>query len=183
MKAGYEEIIWYEFGKWWQIKQESYTKHPFTDVFKIGVLKIFVIFTGKHWCWSLFLVKLQAWGLQQRYFLVNITKFLRTAFFIEHLRWLLLIYSNQLKIFWEISASKFQGQHATQFSRYEGLCPATKTEIHCGFSNGILQKFRAASFKNNFGGLLLKRKQRRRRMCSDPCGFRFSLFPGELFIY
>ena len=90
---------------------------------------------------------------------MNITKFLRTAFFIEHLRWLLLIYSNQLKIFWEISASKFQGQHATQLSRYEGLCPATKTEIHCGFSNGILQNFRAASFKNNFGGLLLKRKQ------------------------
>ena len=28
--------------------------------FKIGVLKNFVIFTGKHLCWSLFLKKLQA---------------------------------------------------------------------------------------------------------------------------
>ena len=40
-------------------------------------------------------------------------------------------YSNQPKIFQEIAASKFQGQHAAQFNfcRYEGLCPATKTEI------------------------------------------------------
>ena len=64
----------------------------------------------------------------------------------------------------------------------KGLCPATKTEIHRGFSNGILRNFRAASFENNFGRLLLKRRQRR-RTCSDPCGFRFSLFPGQLFIY
>ena len=28
---------------------------------KIGVLKIFAIFTGKYLCWSLFLTKLQAW--------------------------------------------------------------------------------------------------------------------------
>ena len=32
-------------------------------------------------------------------------------------------YSNQSKIFREITASKFQGQHVTQFNRYEGLCP------------------------------------------------------------
>ena len=30
--------------------------------FKIGVLKTFANFTGKHMCWSLFLIKLQ--GLQ-----------------------------------------------------------------------------------------------------------------------
>ena len=29
--------------------------------FKIGVLKIFAIVTGKHLCWSFFLIKLQAW--------------------------------------------------------------------------------------------------------------------------
>ena len=29
--------------------------------FKVGVLKNFVSFTGKHLCWSLFLIKLQAW--------------------------------------------------------------------------------------------------------------------------
>ena len=65
----------------------------------------------------------------------------------------------------------------------KGLCPATKTEIHRGISNGILWNLRAASFKNNFGELLLKRNQRRRRTRSDPCSFRFSLFPGQLFIY
>ena len=55
--------------------------------FKIGALKNFEIFTGKHFCWwSLFLIKLQAF----RCFPVNIAKFLRAAFFIEHFMWLLL---------------------------------------------------------------------------------------------
>ena len=40
--------------------------------------------------------------------------------------------ANSLKIILEITASKFQGQHAAQFSfcRYEGLYPPTKTKIH-----------------------------------------------------
>ena len=42
--------------------------------------------------------------------------------------------------------------------------------------------FRTATFENNFGGLLLKRKQKRRMTHSDYCDFRFSLFPGQLFI-
>ena len=79
-KAEHEEIILYEFGKWWYIKQESYTKQPFADVFKMGVLKIVVVFTGKHLCWSLFLITFLARGLQQRCFPVNFAKFLRTAF-------------------------------------------------------------------------------------------------------
>ena len=55
--------------------------------FKIGALKNFEIFTGKHFCWwSLFLIKLQAF----RCFPVNIAEFLSAAFFIEHFRWLLL---------------------------------------------------------------------------------------------
>ena len=45
--------------------------------FKIGALKTFTNFTGKHLCWSLFLIKFQA-------------RFLRTPFFTEHLQWLLL---------------------------------------------------------------------------------------------
>ena len=50
--------------------------------------------TGKHLCWSLFLIKLQTFiekRLQQRCFPVNIAKFLRTAFFTEHLWWLFAI--------------------------------------------------------------------------------------------
>ena len=54
-------------------------------VFEISVLTNFVIFTGKHLCWSLFIKK----RLQHICFPVNITKFVRTAFFIERLRWLL----------------------------------------------------------------------------------------------
>ena len=52
--------------------------------FETGALKNFAIFTGKHLCWILFL------RLQRRCFPVNIAKFLRTPFFTEHLRWLLL---------------------------------------------------------------------------------------------
>ena len=68
--------------------------------FKIAVLKNFVIFTGKYLCWSLFLTKFKVSSLkacnvikkrlQHRCFPVNIVKLLRTAFFIEYLRWLLL---------------------------------------------------------------------------------------------
>ena len=32
-------------------------KQPFADVHKIGVPKNFAIFTGKHLCWSFFLIK------------------------------------------------------------------------------------------------------------------------------
>ena len=43
--------------------------------FKIGVLKNFAIFTGKHLCWSLFLIEL----FLQKLFLIE-------AFYIEHLK-------------------------------------------------------------------------------------------------
>ena len=53
--------------------------------FKIGVLKIFAIFAGKHLCWSYLLIVtgLDAWNfvkkrLQHRCFLANIAKFLRS---------------------------------------------------------------------------------------------------------
>ena len=57
-----------------------------------------------------------------------------------------------------------------------------KQKSTVGVSNGVLQNFRTATFENNFGRLLLKRKQGRRRTHSDPFGFRFSLFLGQLFI-
>ena len=64
---------------------------------KVGILKSFANFTGKHLCWSLFLKNLQAEGLQlhkkrlqRRCFPVNFAKFFRTPFLTEHLRWLLL---------------------------------------------------------------------------------------------
>ena len=63
-------------------------------------------FTGEHLCWSLFLIRFQAWNvikkrLQHRCFSVNFAKFLTTTIlkniserlllFIEHLQWLLLL--------------------------------------------------------------------------------------------
>ena len=45
--------------------------------FKIGVLKNLALFTGKRLCWSLFLIKLQAF----KCFSVNIAKLLGAAFF------------------------------------------------------------------------------------------------------
>ena len=63
--------------------------------FKIGVLKNFGTFTRKYLCWSLLLIKLQAWRtiikkkLQRRCFPVKFAKFLKTPFLTEHLQWLL----------------------------------------------------------------------------------------------
>ena len=51
---------------------------------KIGILKNFAIITRKNMCWSLFLIKLQAWKPQHKCFPVKISKFLRTAFLIEN---------------------------------------------------------------------------------------------------
>ena len=53
--------------------------------FKI-VVKILQNFTGKHLCWSLFLINLITNRLQHRFFLVKFAKFLGTCF-------LLLLYS------------------------------------------------------------------------------------------
>ena len=66
--------------------------------FKIRGLKNFVKFTGKHLCWGFLLIRLQASrpaisltrDSNARCFPVIIAKFLRTAFFKEHFRWLLL---------------------------------------------------------------------------------------------
>ena len=65
--------------------------------FKTGFLKYFAIFIGKHLCWSLMnkVAGLMPCSfinerLQHRCFSVNTAKFLRAGFFIGHLRWLLL---------------------------------------------------------------------------------------------
>ena len=66
--------------------------------FKINVLQIFAIFTGKHLSWSLFfniVADLKDFSYEYyiyRCFPMNITKFLRTPFFKDYLRWLLLLF-------------------------------------------------------------------------------------------
>ena len=70
-----------------------YTSNRLQMFFKVAVLKNFAIFTGKHLCWSLFLIKYPAFRattLLKGGFPANIAKFLRTTFYRESLRWLLL---------------------------------------------------------------------------------------------
>ena len=60
-------------------------KQPLQVFYKKSVFKNFAIFTGKNLCWSLFLIKLQAFSpsdftkkrIQHRCFPVNNAKFLR----------------------------------------------------------------------------------------------------------
>ena len=64
---------------------------------KIGAFKNFANFTGKHLCWSFFLLKFQtlrpATLLKSNYntgiFSVQFAEFLRTPFFTEQFQWLL----------------------------------------------------------------------------------------------
>ena len=44
-------------------------KHPAEVFYKKAVRKNFAIFTGKHLCWSLFLIKLKAFRSQEHLFL------------------------------------------------------------------------------------------------------------------
>ena len=65
---------------------------PSQMFFKKDIVKNFAIFTEKHLCLILFLIwfKFIKKRLLYRCFPANITKFWRKAFFITHLRWLLL---------------------------------------------------------------------------------------------
>ena len=67
---------------------------------KKAVLKNFVTFTGSHLCWSLLLIKLQAWSsatllkeTPKQVFSCEYYEMFKNSFFIEHL-WLLLLKSH-----------------------------------------------------------------------------------------
>ena len=66
-----------------RLKSVSSIDNDYLEAVTGGVLKNFVIFTGKHLCWSLFLIKLQACKfiekrLQHWCFPLHVRKFLRT---------------------------------------------------------------------------------------------------------
>ena len=66
-----------------RLKSVSSIDNDYLEAVTGGVLKNFVIFTGKHLCWSLFLIKLQACKfiekrLQHWCFPLHVKKFLRT---------------------------------------------------------------------------------------------------------
>ena len=116
---------------------------------KIGVLKIFAIFTGKHLCWSPLLIKvnnkLYLKETLTHVFSCDVAKLFKNSFFRSP-PVAAFGYSNQSKISQEISALKFRVQDAAQF-RYDGLCSATK------FTRCFWQNFRTATFKNFFQGV------------------------------
>ena len=91
------------------------------------------------------------------------------SFFIDHLRWLLLVTA---------ISRRYSEKYLLQNSKGNML---RNSDIR-NHSGCLLQNFRTATFENNFGGLLLKRKPRNRRMRNYPFAFKFLLFPGHLFI-
>ena len=58
-------------------------KKPFAEFFKIGVLKNYTIFTGKHLCWSLFLIKKPT---PTQVFSSEYCKIFKNTYFGENLR-------------------------------------------------------------------------------------------------
>ena len=68
---------------------------------KVGDLKAFNIFKKK---------------LQHRCFPVNIAKFLKTAFFIEHLRWLLLREINSKQVSTRVNEKKIKSSRKKYMS-------------------------------------------------------------------
>ena len=87
---------------------------------KKAVLKIFANFTGKHLCWSLFLIKLQAnlikKRLQQRYFPVNFAKFFRTPI-LKNICEQLLLHCQRLILLHSFYQKKFQQEMVISIKR------------------------------------------------------------------
>ena len=78
------------------LKSVSSIDHDYLEAAARGVLKNVAIFTGKHLCWSLFLIKLQTCSfikkrLQHWYFPLHVRKFLRTSILKNISEGLLLI--------------------------------------------------------------------------------------------
>ena len=61
-------------------------KQPPEVFFKKGVLKNFANLTEKHLCWSLFLIKMEAWETPAQMFSCEISKIFKNTYFEEHLR-------------------------------------------------------------------------------------------------
>ena len=102
IKIKNHEILIMKYLKKWQLFINIfYFRSSRPDMFcKKGVLENFAKFYGKHLCQSLFFNKVAALRpatlLKKRFwdrcFPVNFTKFLRTPFFTEQLRWLLFLF-------------------------------------------------------------------------------------------
>ena len=104
------------------LSKEIHFRSSRPEVFsKKGVLTNFKKFTGKDLCQSLFFDKVAGLSLQlekrlwQMCFPVNFVKFLKTPFFIEHPRWMLLSFNIKLKMFLKVKNIIFQTLYTSLF--------------------------------------------------------------------
>ena len=101
----------------------SFQTQPAGCSIEKAVLKNFAMFTGIHLCWSLFLIIIQARNfikkrLQQRYILVNISKFSR-AFILKNIcERLLLLISPIMRAFLNTDVSL----RAKEQKKQQGTC-------------------------------------------------------------
>ena len=151
--------------------------------FKIGILKRFTKFTGKHLCQSLFfnkvtdlrpatLLKKRLW---HKCFPVNLAKFLRTLFSLEYLRWLLLCNSAEYELLRNI------------LHRFLLLVPESLLCVTVPFQgNPFKLSIRLAIFWNSyFSELLLFRTATKYRSSYQSCSIKivviqnFAIFTGK----
>ena len=99
MRAGFKNLTYLSVRSLWMVLALSNRQSSRPEAFcQKGVLRNFAKFTGKHVFQSLFFNKVAGLRsatvlkktLWHRCFPVNFVKILRTPFYIEHLRWLLL---------------------------------------------------------------------------------------------
>ena len=114
------------------------------------------IFKGKHFFWSLFLIKLQPWRkkLQYRYLPKNIASFLRTAFFKEHVWW-----KTRLAIFPMSRNYTFETSYFTDLRFWQRGCDAL---FHNDHMEKIITKQTISNdfVFNSFSSFWLEKTQR-----------------------
>ena len=114
-------------------------------LFKLGALKNVANFTGKHLCWSLFLIKLQTLKAWRPATLLkrdsNTSAFLWNLriFFTEPLRWLLLA-NKSWKVAWVLQFLSWVFQ---------------KAALHMWCLGDLVQFVQYKTVKNTHGGMLL----------------------------
>ena len=132
--------------------------------FKIGILKNFAIFTGKHLCWRLFLIKLKtlAWQLHQKdtptqVFTFEYSKIFQSTFFYRTPPVATSVLSKRCSG----KPINFTGKHfccslfLIKLQVYKSQLYAKKRTQHKNFSLNFVNCFTAVILQNAFGWLFL----------------------------
>ena len=147
--------------------------------FRIDALKNFLIVTRKHLCQSLFLIKLLKKETPTKVLSCEYCKkFYKQLFYSSGCFWVQQSIENILRSnFFRIPSTTCC---TIQFDMKVYVLQL-KQKSTAGAFHRILSNFRTATFKNNLGTAFEIKIQKEEEMCSDPCGFGFSFFPGQLF--